>query len=68
MQLLQAQQAELVSEETGKVTIAEGGKLSRGIDGDTLRGKLVELQNKTTDSKHFKLWKGRHKDEEAANK
>lgn len=58
----------IVSEETGKVTIAEGGKLSRGIDGDTLRGKLVELQNKTTESKHFKLWKGRHKDEEAANK
>lgn len=27
MQLLQAQQAELVSEETGKVTIAEGAKV-----------------------------------------
>lgn len=58
----------IVSEETGKVTVAEGGKLIRGIDGDTLRGKLVELQNKTTDAKHFKLWKGRHKDEEASNK
>lgn len=34
----------VVSEETGKVSIAQNGELSRGINGDYLRDKLKALQ------------------------
>ncbi|HKL98573.1 MAG TPA: diadenylate cyclase CdaA [Mobilitalea sp.] len=54
----------IVSEETGKVSMAKDGKLIRNIDGDYLRSKLVDAQNKTTESKKIKLWKGRVKNEE----
>lgn len=53
----------VVSEETGKVSIAKGGKLIRNVDGDYLRTKLVEAQKKTYDFKKLKLWKGRSKNE-----
>lgn len=53
----------IVSEETGKVSIASGGTLIRNVDGDYLRNKLLSLQNKTTDVKKIKLWKGKVKDE-----
>ena len=49
----------IVSEETGKVTVAFGGRLLRGLDNDSLRDKLVMLQNKTVDTKRLKLWKGK---------
>ena len=52
----------IVSEETGKVSIAKDGKLIRNIDGDYLRAKLVELQRKdANNNKKIKLWKGRSK-------
>lgn len=35
----------IVSEETGKVSIAMAGKLYPGVDADFLREKLVDLQN-----------------------
>lgn len=53
----------IVSEETGKVSIAFGGRLIRDIDAENLRNKLIMLQNKTIDVKRFRLWKGRRKDE-----
>lgn len=53
----------IVSEETGKVSVALGGKLERDLDRDKLKKKLVMLQNKTIDAKRFKLWKGRRKNE-----
>jgi len=53
----------IVSEETGKVSIAQGGKLIRNVDGDYLRAKLVEAQRKTNEAKKLKLWKGRIKNE-----
>ena len=53
----------IVSEETGKVTIAFGGRLLRNLDSENLRNKLVMLQNKTIDAKRFRLWKGRRKNE-----
>jgi diadenylate cyclase len=53
----------IVSEETGKVSIAKGGKLIRNVDGDYLRTKLTDAQNKTTEVKKIKLWKGRSKNE-----
>jgi diadenylate cyclase len=53
----------IVSEETGKVSIATGGTLIRNVDGDYLRNKLIVAQNKVTDIKKIKLWKGRAKHE-----
>lgn len=53
----------IVSEETGKVSIAMDGKLIRNIDGDYLRSKLVDAQKKTTEVKKLKLWRGRMKNE-----
>jgi diadenylate cyclase len=53
----------IVSEETGKVSIAMGGKLIRNIDGDYLRSKLSDAQRKITEVKKLKLWRGKNKDE-----
>lgn len=53
----------IVSEETGKVSIAKEGKLVRNVDGDYLRSKLTDAQKKTTDVKKIKFWKGRGKNE-----
>ncbi len=53
----------IVSEETGKVSIAKGGKLIRNIDGDYLRTKLIDAQKKTYEVKKLKLWRGRVKNE-----
>ena len=57
----------IVSEESGKVSIAFGGQLIRNIDSENLRNKLIQLQNKTIDAKRFRLWKGRRKDEKETN-
>lgn len=53
----------IVSEETGKVSIATGGTLIRNVDSDYLRNKIIIAQNKVTDVKKIKLWKGRAKHE-----
>jgi diadenylate cyclase len=53
----------IVSEETGKVSIAKGGKLIRNVDGDYLRAKLLDIQHKSVEPKKLKLWKGRIKHE-----
>lgn len=57
----------IVSEETGKVSVAIGGKLIRNIDGEALQKELVKLQNKTVDGKRFKIWKGRKHNEKDIN-
>lgn len=54
----------IVSEETGKVSIANGGELNRNIDGNVLRTELTKLQNNTLETKKFKIWKGKHKNNE----
>lgn len=53
----------IVSEETGKVSIAMGGSLIRNVDGDYLKNKILSLQSKAPDTKKIKLWKGRSKSE-----
>lgn len=53
----------IVSEETGKVSIAKGGKLIRNVDGDYLRTKLADAQGKTNEAKKLRLWRGRIKNE-----
>lgn len=58
----------IVSEETGKVSIAKGGELIRSVDGDYLRAKLTEVQRKMErEPKKIKLWKGKNKNEEHIN-
>lgn len=51
----------IVSEETGKVSMAYNGSLVRNVDGDRLRSRLEAAQNKSLDAKKRKLWKGRRK-------
>lgn len=53
----------IVSEETGKVSIAIGGVLIRNVDGDYLKNKLQSLQKRSAEVKKIKLWRGRLKNE-----
>ena len=53
----------IVSEETGKVSVAVGGELIHDIDADFLRNKLEYLRRRTIDVKSFKIWRGRLKHE-----
>lgn len=53
----------IVSEETGRVSIAFEGELYRNVDADFVREKLQLLQDKVIEEKKFKLWKGRSKNE-----
>ena len=56
----------IVSEETGQVSIAQGGKLTRGVNSAKLREILVRAQNKKVveNSRFFHMLKGRVKHEE----
>lgn len=47
----------IVSEETGKISVAIGGKLLRNIDGELLKKKLTQMQGKTTEENKKKRWK-----------
>ena len=49
----------VVSEETGKVSVATGGELIRNVDGDTLRQLIIKIQNKKVETKRFKLLRGK---------
>lgn len=53
----------IVSEETGKVSVAVGGELIHDIDADSLRNKLEYLRRRTIDVKSFRIWRGRLKHE-----
>ena len=53
----------IVSEETGRVSVAVGGELIQDIDADSLRNKLEYLRRRTIDVKSFKIWRGRLKHE-----
>lgn len=53
----------IVSEETGRISIAYEGNLERNLDGDTLKERLREIQGKQVEGKRRKLWKGREKNE-----
>lgn len=54
----------IVSEETGRISVAIGGELFRNLDSDSLRNKLIYVQKKSIDVKSYKLWKGRMKKNE----
>ncbi|MBD5546204.1 MAG: TIGR00159 family protein [Lachnospiraceae bacterium] len=54
----------IVSEETGKISVAYGGNLERSLNGDTLKEKLRTIQNKPEEESRKRiLWKGRSKGE-----
>ena len=52
-----------VSEETGRVSFAMGGHLTRAVPAEQLRNKLIQLQDSSDNAKKFILKKGRSKDE-----
>ncbi len=54
----------IVSEETGKISVAYLGELTRGLDAERLREMLRSIQNKAPEEKKRKLWKGRSRNEE----
>lgn len=53
----------VVSEETGRVSLAQGGKLVRMNDQEALRAALTVESKEEVNGGRFKLWKGRHKNE-----
>lgn len=57
----------IVSEETGAVSIAFKGELQRNVTAEILKERLIILQNKSVNTKKFKLWKGRNKNETQTN-
>lgn len=57
----------IVSEETGKISVAVGGKLLRNIDGELLKKKLTEMQGKNGDEPEKKRWRGLLRSDNAKN-
>lgn len=58
-----------VSEETGRVSFASGGHLTHAVPQEQLRGKLIELQNKSNgESKKFTLKKGKRNEDKQMEK
>lgn len=53
----------MVSEETGKISVAYGGKLHRGLGAQQLEEKLQMIQDKPAKEKERKLRKGRSRSE-----
>lgn len=51
----------IVSEETGKISIAYGGRLHRGLSADELHEYLSEIQDKVVEERKRIIWKGRSK-------
>lgn len=52
----------IVSEENGKVSVAIGGNLVRGVESEYLKNKLIHIYSTAVDEpKRFRLWKGRTK-------
>ena len=58
----------VVSEETGRVSVATGGRLLRISDAEELRGILARaVRQEEASSGRFKIWKGRRKNERKAD-
>ena len=53
----------IVSEETGKISVAYNGQLERAVDVDRLKDRMAQIQDKPTEEKKRKLWKGRARNE-----
>ena len=58
----------VVSEETGAVSVAQGGLLYRHVNEKELRDKLASIQERRVEvNKLTALWKGRRKNEKKAD-
>ncbi len=57
----------IVSEENGMISAAYQGVLKRGLNQEGLEEFLTKIQNKTTEDRKLRLWKGRAKNEKKAN-
>ena len=56
----------IVSEETGGISIARKGKLKREVTARRdCRRQLVILQDKSVDTKKFRIWKGKQHEKTA---
>ena len=53
----------VVSEETGRVSMVQGGTLTRMNDPELLRTALTLKKKEETSTGRFKIWKGRQKNE-----
>ncbi len=53
----------IVSEETGSVSLAKGGRPLRNLNQEQLKEQLQSLQAKPEEGRKIKLWKGRGKNE-----
>ena len=53
----------VVSEETGRVSLAQGGVLQRISDPEVLRAALTVENGEEVTTGRFKIWKGRNKNE-----
>lgn len=58
----------VVSEETGKVSIAMRGQIYHGIDADFLRGKLAYIQNRNHEVTKLELLRRRFKNDKKNSK
>ena len=53
----------IVSEETGKISVADEGELERNLDADSLRDRMHKiLNNPVEEHKNLRIWKGRSRD------
>ena len=53
----------IVSEETGKISVAYEGELERNLDADSLRDRMYKiLNNPGEEHKNLRIWKGRSRD------
>ncbi len=53
----------IVSEETGKISVAYEGELERNLDADSLRDRMHKiLNNPVEEHKNLRIWKGRRRD------
>ena len=58
----------IVSEETGKISVAYEGKLERNVSPERLKERIDFINNKTAiETKNIKIWKGRGKNGKKAN-
>ena len=53
----------IVSEETGKISVAYEGELERNLDADSLRDRMHKILNYPVEEhKNLRIWKGRSRD------
>lgn len=57
----------IVSEENGMISAAYKGELKRGLNQEGIEDVLSKIQNKTTEDRKLRLWKGRAKNEKKAD-